>query len=110
MTALATCVPRTCWATAAPSVAWLKPASVALSLGCTETRGTLCARSLWTSLTSLRLATAWRTCSEAFFRTSASAALTTTLRSWLPKPPPVEMAGSPGWPLRAASRRSCALS
>ncbi len=31
-----------------------------------------------------------RTCSEAFFRTSASAALTTTLRSWLPKPPPPE--------------------
>lgn len=112
MIALPDGVPRTAPATAAPSVAWLKPASAALALAVTEIRGMLCARSLWTSVTSFSFATSARTCSDAFFSTSASAAFTTTLRSWLPKPSPAAMVVSPmpsSLP-SAVSMRSCVAS
>ncbi len=87
-TALPAGTPRTAWATAAPRVWSLNPASAARSFAVTEMRGTLCARSLVTSVTSSREATASRTWSAALRSTCASAALTTTLRSWLPKPSP----------------------
>ncbi len=86
-TALPDGVPRTAPATTPPSAVWSKPAAAALSLALTEIRGTLCARSLWTSVTSSSSATSPRTVSDAFFRTSASAALTMTLRSWEPNSP-----------------------
>lgn len=69
--------------------------AAALALALTEMRGTDCARSLWTSVTSLSSATCARTSSDAFFRVSASADFTTTLRSWLPKPSPAAMVVSP---------------
>ncbi len=71
-----------------PSVRSSKPAAAALSLAFTEMRGTLCARSLVTSVTWSRPATALRTSSDAARSTFASAAFTTTLRSWAPKPSP----------------------
>ncbi len=86
--ALAAGVPRTAWATTAPSVWSVKPASAAFGPALTEMRGTLCARSLVTSVTSSSPATVSRTFSDASRSTFASAAFTTTLRSWLPKPSP----------------------
>ncbi len=99
--ALAALVPRIACATAAPRVWSLKPAAAALSLAFTEMRGTLCARSLVTSVTSSSEATVLRTSSDAVRRTSASAAFTTTLRSWAPKPSPAAMVVVP-MPLRPA--------
>ncbi|CAM5411545.1 hypothetical protein SFUMM280S_00552 [Streptomyces fumanus] len=87
-TALPAVVPRTAWVTAAPSVWSVKPASAARALALTEIRGTLCARSLVTSVTSSRPATVLRTCSAAVRSALGSDALTTTLRSWLLKPSP----------------------
>ncbi len=89
-TALPLVVPRTACATVCPRLVSVKPASAALSLPLTEMRGTLCERSLRTSVTWSRPATAERTLSDADLRVFASAAFTTTLRSWSPKPPPAE--------------------
>ncbi len=105
---MAAVVPRTAWATAAPRVWSSKPAAAALSLAFTEMRGTLVARSLVTSVTSSREATASRTSSDAVRRTSASAAFTTTLSSWAPKPSPAAMVvvPMPFSPARPFSMRS----
>ncbi len=94
-TALPPVVPRTAWATSAPSFWSSSPAAAAAGLAFTEIRGTDCARSLVTSVTSSRPATVSRTSSAALRSTSASAALTTTLRSWLPKPSPPATVVSP---------------
>ncbi len=88
--ALAAVVPRTACATAAPSFWSSNPAAAALGPALTEIRGTLCARSLVTSVTSSSPATVERTRSAASLSTCGSEAFTTTLRSWLPKPSPAE--------------------
>lgn len=79
-TAFAAVVPRTAWATAAPSFWSSKPAAAALALAFTEIRGTLVARSLVTSVTWSRPATAERTCSAAVRRACGSAAFTRSSR------------------------------
>ncbi len=105
--ALAAGVPRTAWATTVPSEAGSRPASAAAGFAVTETRGTDCERSLRTSVTPSIPATAVRTCSAACASTRGSAALTTTLRSWPPKPSPAARVVSP-IPSRPASPFSMA--